>query len=207
MNTSSPRRKCLIQPKRCNSRKSTVLRVEKTTSLNILISFILSLQPASARKIDICSFSDIPALFQDHPGRIKLQPNPAQVQRSAIMSLHAWLASWFFMMQFDLYLSDYRHNENKSMTFISTCLPLADWGFSAIGLAYHLWSSHFPRQNSGNLFRRAQELQHTYTLSFHASEPYALGGPQPHQHTQTHAQQAHWQTYLQQVWIRQSLFP
>lgn len=121
MNTSSPRRKCLTQPK-CNSRKSILPLVEKTTSLNILISFILSLQPASARKSDIYS-SDVPVLFQDHPGRIKLQPNPAQVQRSVIMSLHAWLASWFCIMQFDLYLSDYRHNESKSMTFISTFPP------------------------------------------------------------------------------------
>lgn len=30
-----------------------------------------------------------------------------------------------------------------------------------------------------------QRLQHMYSLSVHASQPYALGGPQPHQHVQT----------------------
>lgn len=41
MNTTSPHRKCLTQPKKCNSRNNTPLHMENTTSPNISVSIIL----------------------------------------------------------------------------------------------------------------------------------------------------------------------
>lgn len=134
----------------CNSRNNTLLHMEKTTSPNIFISSILPLQPAATKKGDIHFPSDMPILCHDHFGRVKARLNFVQVERSVIMALHAWLASLLCMMQFDIYLPDYRRKENRGMTFISTLPPPAMWAVSAHGLSYHWQSSHFPSHNNGS---------------------------------------------------------
>lgn len=155
MNTSSPRRKCLTRPKRCNSRNNTLLHMEKTTSPNIFVCSVLPPQPAATRKGDSRSFPDVPILCQDHLGRVKVRLNSAQAQRSVIMAFHAWLASLLCMMQFDLYLPDYRHKESRGMTFISTSPLLAVWGVSAHGRSCHWQSSPFPSHNNGSFYPEA----------------------------------------------------
>lgn len=130
MNTSSPCRKFLTWPKKCNSRNNTPLHMEKRTSPNIFVSSIVLPQPAATRKRDIRSFSDMSILCQDNLGRVKVQLNSAKAQRPVIMALCAWLESLFSMVQFDLYLPGYRHKENRGMTFMSTLPPQAVWGVS-----------------------------------------------------------------------------
>lgn len=149
MNTSSPLRKCLTQPKKCNPRNNTLLGMEKPTSLNILVCSALPSQPAATRKGDILTFSDMPVLSQAHFGRLKISTNSAQAQGSVIMALHAWLAPLLCTMWFDLYLPDYRQKENGNMAFISTLPPPAVWYISAYCLSYHWQPSHFPGRNNG----------------------------------------------------------
>lgn len=192
MNTSSPRRKCLTQPKKCNSRNNTLLHMEKTASPNILISSVLRLQPAATRKGDIRSFSDMPILCQDHFGRVKIWLNSAQAKRSVIMALHAWLAPLLCMMQFDFYLPDYRLEENRGMTFISTLPPPAAWGVSAHGLSYHWQSSHFPSHNNGSFCPEAAAYVQFICSCITALRPWRTSTTptltnQPHTHSRFNA--------------------
>lgn len=157
--------------------------MEKTTSLNIFPSSILPPQPAATRKGDICSFSDMPILCRDHFGRVKTTTEFCAgtevcnygsscmtgnfILYDAVWSLSAWLQAQGEQGP-DLHL--YLYHPQRCGEFQPVVCLIT--GNSATLQATITEVS-------------VQRLQHMYILSAHASQPYALRGPQPHQHAQT----------------------